>query len=929
MNMKKTLLAFVLLLCAQQGVGQVSTNPSSPWPAVQKEMKPWTRWWWMGNAVDQRGLEAALTTYQQAGIGGVEITPIYGAKGFEDKYIDYLSPKWMSMLDVTVAKASSLGMGVDMNTGTGWPFGGPQVTPEYAASKFFVQQYKLPRGRYLDIPIIPADEKQRGPGTTLQALTAYGPGGQVISLGDRVDTNGQLIWRESTSDWELYALFSGKTLQQVKRAAPGGAGFTLDHLDKPSVNAYLKRFDDAFKDNTPQVRAFFNDSYEVYGANWTPGFLEAFQKLKGYDLGKHLKEFNSKDSTNVTLGRIKSDYRETMSHLLLENFTKNWTTWAHQYQGITKNQSHGSPGNLIDLYAAVDIPETETFGSSYFPIPGLRRDKADIRNVDPDPMMSKFASSAAHLTGKKLVSSETFTWLTEHFKTSFSQAKPEAEQLFLAGINHIFYHGTTYTPADVPFPGWLFYASMNVVPANSLWPHLKGMNDYFTRTQSILQSGQADNELLVYWPIYDQWAKPKGLDMPMKVHDVDVWLHPTEFYKQSIDLQKAGYAFDFASDLVLQQATVAGNKVQTAKTAAPYQTLIIPAAGLMPVETLSAILSLAKSGATVIFQQLPKDVPGLGQLAQKQQRFKQLLAELALQEATPGVQQSKYGAGDIIVANDLKLALAFKQMQGERLVQTGLKFIRRQVADGKYYYLVNHTARVIDTLITVNQKAGSVMIMDPQTGDYGLAAVKAMGDQTEVKVHLASGEALFLKTSVNQESAKDWVYLGAAGQKVVLNKGWKLQFTAGGPELPKARKMPKLVSWTDLKDDKALAFSGTGVYTTTFKVPAKGAREYVLSLGKVHESAQVWINGKDAGIIWSHPFQKRIGQYLVSGKNTIRIEVVNLMANRIRDMDQKKINWRNYNEINFVNIDYKPFDAAGWQPMPSGLIGPVVITAYP
>jgi aminopeptidase N len=41
------------------------------------------------------------------------------------------------------------------------------------------------------------------------------------------------------------------------------------------------------------------------------------------------------------------------------------------------------------LYAAADIPECETFGSSFFPIPGLRRDSADIRNVDPDPVMMK------------------------------------------------------------------------------------------------------------------------------------------------------------------------------------------------------------------------------------------------------------------------------------------------------------------------------------------------------------------------------------------------------------------------------------------------------------------------------------------------------------------------------------------------------------
>ena len=58
----------------------------------------------MGNAVDQKNLKTALSTYQQAGIGGVEITPIYGAKGYEDRYIDFLSPKWMDMLHFTAAQ---------------------------------------------------------------------------------------------------------------------------------------------------------------------------------------------------------------------------------------------------------------------------------------------------------------------------------------------------------------------------------------------------------------------------------------------------------------------------------------------------------------------------------------------------------------------------------------------------------------------------------------------------------------------------------------------------------------------------------------------------------------------------------------------------------------------------------------------------------
>ena len=85
------------------------------------------------------------------------------------------------------------------------------------------------------------------------------------------------------------------------------------------------------------------------------------------------------------------------------------------------------------------------------------------------------------------------------------------------------------------------------------------------------------------------------------------------------------------------------------------------------------------------------------------------------------------------------------------------------------------------------------------------------------------------------------------------------------------------------------------------------------------------MNGHDAGIIWSLPFKESIGRYLKEGENRIEIEVCNLMANRIRYMDRNKMEWRKYHEINFVNINYKNFDAAGWKIQPSGLDGEVKI----
>lgn len=105
----------------------------------------------------------------------------------------------------------------------------------------------------------------------------------------------------------------------------------------------------------------------------------------------------------------------------------------------------------------------------------------------------------------------------------------------------------------------------------------------------------------------------------------------------------------------------------------------------------------------------------------------------------------------------------------------------------------------------------------------------------------------------------------------------------------------------------------------------KNTDDYLLKFDKLYESAKIIVNGQEAGIVWSIPFEINIGKYLKKGKNNIQIEVCNLMANRIRYMDQNKIIWRNYNEINFVNVDYKAFDASKWKVQISGLDGQIQI----
>lgn len=203
------------------------------WPEIGLDAKPAARWWWMGSAVDKENLTRNLEAYAAAGMGTMEITPIYGVQGNDAKDIPFLSPRWMQMLQYTESEASRLGMQIDMNTGTGWPFGGPEVGIEDAACKLFVTEYRLEGGNTLDQRIEVADKKQK-PYAKLERLMAFSDTGKCLDLTDKVK-DGMLCWKAPKGSWRLIAAFCGKTLQKVKRAAPGGEGYVMNHFSARAV----------------------------------------------------------------------------------------------------------------------------------------------------------------------------------------------------------------------------------------------------------------------------------------------------------------------------------------------------------------------------------------------------------------------------------------------------------------------------------------------------------------------------------------------------------------------------------------------------------------------------------------------------------------------------------------------------------------------
>ena len=562
------------------------------WPEITKENRPWTRWWWLGSAVTSEAeITRHLQAFHDAGIGGVEISPIYAVPGYENRSVPYLGESWIQMLRHTIREGKRLDMGVDMITGTGWPFGGAWVPPEDAPLKLYLQSFKVGE----------AIRSKDKPKAKLSALMAFS-GEQILDVTDKVGADGKLNWQapngKPQGEWKLEGAFVIGTGQQVKRAGPGGDGHVLDHLSKSAVERYLEHFDAPLQQlNGDLPRCFFNDSYEVFGANWTSDLWNQFQARRGYDLRHKLTALSGQGDKEI-VARVCSDYRQTVHELLLEDFTKQWTKWAHEKGALTRNQAHGSPGNILDLYAAADVPETEVFRTSFVELAGLKPLPGTPLQGDltEELFVCKMAASAAHVAGKKLCSSESFTWLGEHGKVPLEHAKTEVDLLFASGVNHIFFHGTPLSPADAPWPGWMFYATTHMAPTNTFWRDVPALNNYIARCQSFLQSGAPDNDILLYLPIYDLWAREKGSRdnlQFMTVHNASEWMNKgmAGYAKTQLQMWNRGYNFDSISDTQLQSVKFNNGTLQ-----APRRRLQNHRRAALPIDAARNLRKISATG---------------------------------------------------------------------------------------------------------------------------------------------------------------------------------------------------------------------------------------------------------------------------------------------------------------------------------------------
>ncbi len=406
---------------------------------------PYVRWWWNGDKVEADELIRELHLLKEAGIAGVEINPIAFPTTGDDlgkRSLRWLSDEWIDMLKVTFDEAKRLDMTCDLLVGSGWPFGSEELPEDERAQVVLVDAERIEGPTTFEISKFTIC-KNVDPGVTdvnplrtfdiLSLKLVPNPMSgidQAIDLSDQIG-NEVISVDVPEGKFVFYALVRVKSFACVINGAPGAAGSILDHMNKKAVRKYLDHMAETIERRIGPlknyIRAMFTDSMELEGCNWTGDFAEQFRLRRGYDLMPYLPfmmfkvgrlgdvlDYNygaqKTPEFKAELERVRFDYELTKAELLKERFTDTYTQWCTDLGVKSRAQAYGRGFFPLESSLGYDIPEGESWTTNWLKHRlGEEMRDDEYRAGRGYTMIDKYVSSAAHLTGKRVVSCEEMT----------------------------------------------------------------------------------------------------------------------------------------------------------------------------------------------------------------------------------------------------------------------------------------------------------------------------------------------------------------------------------------------------------------------------------------------------------------------------------------------------------------------------------------
>ncbi|MVT07903.1 hypothetical protein GO493_06495 [Chitinophaga sp. ysch24] len=931
-------------------------NPAT-FRTAPRTFGPFTRWWLPGNDITSEELQREVRMLADHGFAGVEVQPltqglnIKAPKEQAERIYSWDTPSFYQHMKAIMQQAQKSGITVDMNGGSGWPLGGAFFDPAESMKTLSVSDTGLTGGQLFDgrlprpgnnamkpqgmmamaMQKNPVEDKWAKIYSVIAARVVKRSGKQteldpttLVDLTNKV--NGvSLHWQAPAGgEWRIVTSWVIPTGEKPSLIASSKVNYVIDHLDTAVVNKAYNYLLGA-RTGLPAyygkpLRAIFNDSYEFHTDRIiSPDFLDVFRQLNGYDIAPWLSAAFQKGYDHPTYlasaypgakppfvfhgqeeWRLIYDYDRTVNKVFSNNFIRTSNRWMEARGLLHRTQAYGFPNDLIGCAGAADIPEAEQL------------------YAEGSEGYLKLVSSGAHLYNRPVITQESFVSILRAEMTTPQKIKIWADKSFACGINQLIYHGTPYRYNNGEYgkEGWNTWSSpylpfinfsTGMNESDPFFNDIKTVNEYLARCQYALRAGKPETDVLIYVPFIDFTEDQiainpeeilnrgyiEGIEPDMKGFGIftapptpiNTWYK--QLWKTVNELEAKGISWEFVNDDALQQATFSENRLRIAGN--EYQALLLTDLPYIQMASARHINTMSKQGLPLwITGPLPQKQPSFLDYEKNDRLTAQLIKEASIQK------------NSMDISNGIPAAAILQKIKFADTTRFSRQIARRMADGSLLRFLWNKTDQWQTIRLNVDKDFTGAYWLNAEDGTI----TNATG--TTVSYTLPPYGSVFLYASKNRVVPGSIAAKRNDTKDILTIDRWALQ--AGNVKLENS----PLIDW---RDNEQLKYcSDEGIYTATFRLDqiTKG-RHYMVDLGTVWYTANVTINGKNAGKRLFAPYRLDITDLVKPGDNKIIVRVTTTRRNGFIGEAVKK------------NPHYAQFTGKEKTIMASGLKGPVTI----
>jgi hypothetical protein len=857
--------------------------------------RPGAFWCWLNGDVTKASITHDLEEMKKKGMGRAEIWDVAAINNPGGAYgsgPQFLGDESVEMIQYALSEGKRLGIKLGMVASSGWNAGGSWVTPDWAAKALYSSELKVAGPQSFSGPLpfpavpesCPKDKSglpvffrdiaviaiRDTPGKKITDLTP------IVILKKNFDGNN-LKWEVPEGNWILLRFICSNTGQHLVVPSPNSDGLFIDFFDPNATIRHLGYILDRLgitKDNARDsgLKYFEFDSMELDEATpWADSMDSIFKARNHYDILSCLPAFAGWELADGN-DRFLYDFRKTVSDQLIYSHYTTGRDFLAGY-GMELVAEAGGPGPPIWNSCPVDA--LKALGNATVP-----RGEFWVRNRN-NLFLVKEIASASHIYGMGIVDAESFTtW--RRWKDAPHDLKKHVDRAFCEGLNAITFHAFANTRPEHGLPGRSYHAGYDINPTATWWEQAKPFMDYLSRCSYLLGQGRFAADVVYYY----------GDKAPNFFPDIQ--RSPDSPRPEGLS---AGYDFDIVNtDVLMNRMEVSGGKL-ILPDGLNYKLLVIPDRKDIPVDVVKKVNKLIAAGARVLIQnpEIAGDFAG--------DTFKNISIDEALAR--------------------LYILRDFTGDPGK------LDFIHRTAGKADIYFVRNKTGQPISEACEFRIMNGKPEFWDPVTAQqYVLSDAKKVKGKTRVTLQLPPYGSCFVVFNPGSRRLPEYSR-SVAGPSKEIQGPWTLSF----PEkwgAPASVELNELISWTDHAVEGIKYFSGTASYSNSFNIPKEwlGNNQPInLDLGEVLDVAEVFVNGKSAGTLWTSPFRTDIRDYVKEGNNDLEIKITNMWINRLTgDMNlppEKKFCRTNQPDIKKERS--QPGDET-YRVQRSGLLGPVSVT---